>query len=185
MEWCVFINYFVSAALKYSVQVLTLFYIHSIRRKKQTNKKTPERLDGDVHQLVGASDCHVAGAGSIPRRSKGFFLPQSTFSAVSLTVVNICAHAIDPVVHVRVRWIIIIIIIIIYPLTARVVGALQMISQFSPFFFSVLHCPLGLAELQSYPFPDVVFSSLLLSALFSFPTVPCKMILARPDERET
>ena len=40
------------------------------------------------------------------------------------------------------------------------------------FFFSifpVLHCPLGLAELQASPFPDVVFPPLPLSALSSSP----------------
>ena len=40
--------------------------------------------------------------------------------------------------------------------------------QFSP-FFSVLPCPLGLAELQACPFPDVVFLPLPLSALSSSP----------------
>ena len=62
-----------------------------------------------------------------------------------------------------------IIIIIINPLTARVVGAPQMILQ--PVFskFPVLHCPLGLAELQACPFPDVVFPPLPLSALSSSP----------------
>ena len=34
-------------------------------------------------------------------------------------------------------------------------------------FFPVLHCPLGLGELQACPFPDVVFSPLPLSALSS------------------
>ena len=63
-----------------------------------------------------------------------------------------------------------IIIIIINPLTARVVGAPQMIlhKQFSP-FFPVPHCPLGLGELQACPFPDVVFPPLPLSALSSSP----------------
>ena len=63
-----------------------------------------------------------------------------------------------------------IIIIIINPLTARVVGAPQMIfcNQFSP-FFPVLHCPFGLAELQACPFPGVVFPPLPLSALSSSP----------------
>ena len=54
--------------------------------------------------------------------------------------------------------IIIIIIIIIYPLTARVVGAPH--DDFATsflHFFPVLHCPLGLGELQACPFPDVVF----------------------------
>ena len=39
---------------------------------------------------------------------------------------------------------------------------------FSP-FFSVFHCPLGSAELQACPFPDVVFPPLPLSALSSSP----------------
>ena len=34
-------------------------------------------------------------------------------------------------------------------------------------FFPVLHCPLGLGELQACPFPDVVFPPLPLSALSS------------------
>ena len=63
-------------------------------------------------------------------------------------------------------FIIIIINIIIYPLTARVNGAPQMIS---PPFFPVLHCPLGLGELQACPFPGVLFPPLPLSALSSFP----------------
>ena len=41
-------------------------------------------------------------------------------------------------------------------------------NQFSP-FFPVLHCPLGLAERQACPCPDVVFSPLPLSALSSSP----------------
>ena len=58
-------------------------------------------------------------------------------------------------------------------------------NQFPP-FLPLLHCPLGLAELQACPFPDVVFPLLPLSALSSSPfTVPCKMVFARPDERET
>ena len=63
----------------------------------------------------------------------------------------------------------VIIIIIINPLTARVAGAPQMILQ--PLFsiFPVLHCPLGLAELQACPFPDGVFTPLPLSALSSSP----------------
>ena len=60
-----------------------------------------------------------------------------------------------------------ILLLIIHLLTARVVGAPQIIcnqfSQFSP----VLHCLLGLGELQVCPFPDVVFPPLLLSALSS------------------
>ena len=41
-------------------------------------------------------------------------------------------------------------------------------NQFSP-FFPVLHCPLGPAELQACPFPDLVFPPLPLSALSSSP----------------
>ena len=41
-------------------------------------------------------------------------------------------------------------------------------NQFSP-FFPVLHCPLGFAELQACPFPDVFFPPLPLSDLSSFP----------------
>ena len=36
-------------------------------------------------------------------------------------------------------------------------------------FFPVLHCPLGLGELQACPFPDVVFPLLPPSALSSSP----------------
>ena len=39
-------------------------------------------------------------------------------------------------------------------------------NQFPP-FFSVLHCLLGLGELQACPFADVIFLPLLLSALSS------------------
>ena len=42
-------------------------------------------------------------------------------------------------------------------------------NQFPP-FFSVLHCPLGLDELQACPLPDVVFPPLPLSALSSSPS---------------
>ena len=51
---------------------------------------------------------------------------------------------------------------------------------------SVLHCLLGLGELQACPFPDVVFGPLLLSALSSSPLhCACKMVLAECDEQET
>ena len=64
----------------------------------------------------------------------------------------------------RLWWMV---LIIIYPLTARVVGALQTISQPVSSIFSLLHCPLRLGELQAYTFPNVVFSPLPLSALSS------------------
>ena len=64
------------------------------------------------------------------------------------------------------------VIIIINPLTARVVGAPQMILQ--P-VFSIFPCsPLPSAELQACPFPDVVFPPLLLSAL-SFSPFHCAL----------
>ena len=64
-----------------------------------------------------------------------------------------------------------IIIIIIYSLTARVGGAPQMILQPVFFIFPFLHCSLGLGELQACPFPDDVFQflPLPLSALSSSP----------------
>ena len=62
-----------------------------------------------------------------------------------------------------------VIIIIINPLTTRIVGTPQMIlQQFSP-FSPVLRCPLGPAELQACPLPDVVFPHLPLSALSASP----------------
>ena len=62
-------------------------------------------------------------------------------------------------------------IIIIYPLTARVARAPKVILQpvSSIHFFPVSHCPLGLGELQACPFPDVVFPPPSLSALSSSP----------------
>ena len=81
-----------------------------------------------------------------------------------------------------------VIIIIIYPLTMRVVGTPQMASQ--P-VFSIFPCsplPSGTWQTPGLSIPDVVFLPLPLSALSSFPfycTVPCKMVLARPDEPET
>ena len=40
-------------------------------------------------------------------------------------------------------------------------------------------------ELQARPFLNVVFPALYLPCILSLFTVPCKMVLARPDERET
>ena len=52
-------------------------------------------------------------------------------------------------------------------------------------FYPVLHHPLGLAELQDCPFPDVVFPPLPLSALSSSP-FHCALqdFFSRLDERE-
>ena len=81
----------------------------------------------------------------------------------------------------------IIIIIIIYPLTARVVGAPQMIWQpvfsiFSMFSTALWDLP------NSRPVHSLMLSShlfLCLSCLLPPFTVPCKMVLARPGELET
>ena len=45
-----------------------------------------------------------------------------------------------------------------YPLTAGAVEAPQMTSQPVFSIFPVLHCPLGLGELQACPFPDATFT---------------------------
>ena len=80
-----------------------------------------------------------------------------------------------------------IIIIIIIPLTARVVGAPQIILQ--P-VFSIFPCspqPSGTCQ-NSRPVHSLMLSShlfLCLPCLLPPFTVPRKMVLARPDERET
>ena len=52
-------------------------------------------------------------------------------------------------------------------------------------FFPVLHCLLGLGELQACPFPDDASPLFLCLPCLLCPfTLPCKMVLARPDERE-
>ena len=79
---------------------------------------------------------------------------------------------------------IIIIIIIIYPIIGRFVGAPQMISQPVSSIVPCSPLPPWTWRTPGLSFPDVVFPPLLLSALPSF-TVPCKMVLDKPDERET
>ena len=71
-------------------------------------------------------------------------------------------------------------------LTVRVVGAPQTISQPVSSIFFVLHCPLGLSELQACPFLDAVFPPLPLSALSSSP-FHCALQdgLAGRDEQES
>ena len=78
-------------------------------------------------------------------------------------------------------------LIITYPLTARVIGAPQMISQPVFFHFSLFFTALW--ELaNSRPVHSLTLSShlfLCLPCLFPPFTVPCKMVLARLDEWET
>ena len=62
-----------------------------------------------------------------------------------------------------------IIIIIIYPLNARVIGHHRWFHNQFPPFSPVLHCLLGLGNLPACPFPDVVFPPLSPSALSSSP----------------
>ena len=81
---------------------------------KQNQQHTPlsgTKMGGGCSSVRTVSDRHAAEVDSIPRCGKGFFY-QSTFSALSYGVrtpmcaiacVDICAHAKDPVVHVRVR----------------------------------------------------------------------------------
>ena len=84
---------------------------------------------------------------SLQRRSRGTFVHQCCFGLFAVFII----------------------IIIIYPLTARVVWAPQMISQPVSSIFPVLLCPLGLEELQAFPFPDVAVPPLPLSASSSSP----------------
>ena len=56
-----------------------------------------------------------------------------------------------------------------------------MISQPVPPFSPVLHCPLGLVDLQACPFPDVVFKPLPLSCLAFFPLSLCLARWFWPD----
>ena len=73
----------------------------------------------------------------------------------------------------------------IYPLTVGGCWGDRWLHNKFPPFFSVLHRSLGLGKLQACPFPDVVFPSLFLPCLLLLFTLPCKMVLARPDERKT
>ena len=77
------------------------------------------------------------------------------------------------------------IIIISYPLTARVVGAPEMSwHQFPPFFSSQLPSGTWQTPGLSIPWCCLPTSSCLPCLLPPF-TVPSKMIFARPDEWET
>ena len=67
-----------------------------------------------VALLVRASDLHTANAGSIPCCGKGFFsqsqlsvqtLLRCLYTPVHIACIYVCGHVKDPVVHVRVGWI--------------------------------------------------------------------------------
>ena len=77
-------------------------------------------------------------------------------------------------------------VIVIYALTARVAGAPQMISKPVSSIFPVLHCLWDVPNFRPVHFL-MLSSHLLLCLPCLLPpfTVPCKMVLARPDERET
>ena len=80
-----------------------------------------------------------------------------------------------------------ILLLLTYPLTARVVGAPQMISRPASSIFSLLSTALGdLAN--SRPVHSLMLPSHLffcLPCLLPAFTVSCKMVVARPDEGET
>ena len=67
---------------------------------------------------------------------------------------------------------------------ARVVWTPKMTSQPVSSIFSVLQCPLGLVELL-LPLCCLRTSSSVCPIFFPLFTVLCKMVLARPDRRET
>ena len=76
-------------------------------------------------------------------------------------------------------------VIVIYALTARVAGAPQMISKPVSSIFPVLHCLWDVPNFRPVHF--LMLSShllLCLPCLLSPFTVPCKIVLTRPNERE-
>ena len=78
--------------------------------------------------------------------------------------------------------------IIIYPLTAKIVRAPQMISQPVSSIFLCSLLPSGIWQTPglSIPWWCCFPTSSSVCLVFSPPfTVPCKMVFARPDERET
>ena len=76
------------------------------------------------------------------------------------------------------------IFVIVYPLTPRIVGAPQMISQPVSSIFPCSQLPSGTWRT---PGLYVVFPLLFLCLPCLLPPfiVPCKIVLARPDERQT
>ena len=75
--------------------------------------------------------------------------------------------------------------IIIYPYTARIIGASQLISQPVSSIFSCSPLPSETCRTPGLSIPwSCLPASLSVCLLPSF-TVPCKMVLAKPDEQET
>ena len=117
-------------------------------------------------------------------------------SPCAIACINICVHVKYPVVHVRVRWIR---AIQAYP--ARTIrdknnqlgdygreGRWGTKDDFATRFLYFLLFSTALWDLpKSWPDHSLMSSShLFLSLSYLLPpfTVPCKMVLARPDERE-
>ena len=73
-----------------------------------------------------------------------------------------------------------------YPAVSdRALGRHRRCNPLPPIYF-VISFSYGVAKLQPCPFSDVVFPTLLLSAPSSPPcTVPCKIVLASPDDLDT
>ena len=82
--------------------------------RASVGSRSSKPLGRECSPVGTASDWHAADTGSTPLCGKGFF-SESSFSADSLrcirtppcaiTRIKICAHVKDPVVHVRLRWI--------------------------------------------------------------------------------
>ena len=81
----------------------------------QKQHSSNHNWSGDVAKVVRASDRHAADAGSISRCEQEIFLPEPFFQSklsygvreppCAIACINICVRVQDPVVHVRVRWI--------------------------------------------------------------------------------
>ena len=116
-------------------------------------------------------------------------LPRSTFNEDSLTVsvhphvqshaFTSIAHVKDPVVHVWVWWINI--IIIIYPLTTRVVGAPQMSSQAVASIFPCSPQPSGTWQTQGLSIPWCYLPTSSSVCLVFFPLSLCLARWFWPD----
>ena len=122
--------------------------------------------------------CRVPGRITIAHKMPGRISLAHTMQSVEFQLHMHCR--IDFQLHIQFSH-------LIYPSTARVVGAPQMISQPISSTFSLFSTALwDLAN--SRPVHSLMLSShlfLCLPCLHPPFTVPCKMVLARPDELET